>query len=243
MISNAQFSVRLQKSDKYVVKKQVCCSELADNFRTKLADTVKGEHGIELDPTVMEMVFLRTSELSMEDPVPFIQGKLMHLLMKIQPDRTLSTLPALYQALMGEIQQKNRYLGDVSSFEDLLAQKAVTRSKFQNLLEIVLAEETRSERWKSNIARMEQELTPYPMMRQIRAQYRVFTAQLTDSSNLALQSTIAEVQAISEEVLANTSHDRISDALEEIVARYLDRQPSSPYDGAYVRALALAECL
>lgn len=131
-VTNANFGGTLIKGAKLSRAKEVDFADLIDKAREEIKRRVKEELQ-ELDDSVFEHPHFIKNQMSIDDHEATVIGFLTNFINTHLPKAKLSVKP-VYETLIGEIRKRNDYETELNSVEDLLKNKAFTKTQFHQFL-------------------------------------------------------------------------------------------------------------
>ena len=131
-VTNANFGGTLIKGREYNRTQELDFSQLSQEAQDDIRQKIKAELG-NLDDSVFEHLHFIKNQMSIEDHEATIIGFLTDFLNKHIPKAKVSVRP-VYDTLMGEIKKRNNYETIPDSVEDLVKNKAFTKTQFHQFL-------------------------------------------------------------------------------------------------------------
>ena len=131
-VTNANFGGTLIKGREYNRTKELEFSQLSQEAQDDIRQKIKAELP-NLDDSVFEHLHFIKNQMSIEDHEVTIIGFLTDFLDKHIPKAKVSVRP-VYDTLMGEIKKRNNYEALPNSVEDLVKNKAFTKTQFHQFL-------------------------------------------------------------------------------------------------------------
>lgn len=136
-VSNARFNVAIADATDSKEKESIAVSELADVEVDTIKYALTLEHELTTEPEGLELIFLETTALSLNDHDNHCLGVVATFLEK-QGDGSIQPLP-FHRTLKSDIQRRtNRETRDVA-FSDLVKNRGLTRQQVQNMIDCVMS--------------------------------------------------------------------------------------------------------
>ncbi len=133
-VSNARFRVTLANGEDGTAKTDICFAELDGKEIAKVRKKLKEEHGLAEEPNCAAMMFLRVTDLSLDDHAGHAKGKVADFLEARKTGET-QAVAAFYRTLFDHVKRKTNYEPEITSFDELLKRKAITKAEFQDILD------------------------------------------------------------------------------------------------------------
>lgn len=131
-VTNANFGGTLIKGRKFNRAQEMEFAQLAQEAQKDIKQKIKAELP-SLDDGVFERLHFIKNQMSIEDHEKTIIGFLTDFLNKHIPKANVSVRP-VYDTLMGEIRKRNDYEATPNSVDDLVKNKAFTKTQFHEFL-------------------------------------------------------------------------------------------------------------
>lgn len=131
-VTNANFGSSLIKGTKLVRANKLDFADLVDRAKAEIKKKVKEELP-NLDDSVFDHLYFIKNEIGVNDHEATVIGLLTNFLSKHLPKAKVSSRP-VYDTLIGEIRKRNNYEIEPNSVEDLLKNKAFTKTQFYQFL-------------------------------------------------------------------------------------------------------------
>ncbi len=133
-VSNARFGLTLANGEDGSNRVEICFGELAVEDIAKVRKKLKEEHGLPDEPDCGGFMFLRVSDLSLDDHAGHTKGKVAEFLERRGGGEAVP-VAAFYRTMFDHVKRKTNFEPEVTGFEDLLKRKAITRAEFQDILD------------------------------------------------------------------------------------------------------------
>ena len=131
-VTNANFGGTLIKGAKMNKATELDFSDLVDKAKEEIRRRVKDELP-DLDDQVFAHLHFIKNQIGIENHEATVKGLLMDFLSKHLPQAKISAKP-VYDTLIGEIRKRNNYEIEPNSKEDLIKNKAFTKTQFHQFL-------------------------------------------------------------------------------------------------------------
>ena len=131
-VTNANFGGTLIKGREFNRMQNLDFSQLVKEAQDEIKKKVKNELP-EIDDSVFEHLHFIKNQMSIDDHEVIIIGLLTDFLNRHIPRAKVSVRP-VYDTLMGEMKKRNNYEAIPDSVEDLVKNKAFTKTQFQQFL-------------------------------------------------------------------------------------------------------------
>lgn len=131
-VTNANFGGTLIKGREYNRTKELDFSQLSQAAQDDIRQKIKVELP-DLDDDVFEHLHFIKNQIGIDDHEATVKGLLTDFLIQHYPKAKVSAKP-VYDTLMGEIKKRNNYEAIPDSVEDLVKNKAFTKSQFHQFL-------------------------------------------------------------------------------------------------------------
>lgn len=131
-VTNANFGGTLIKGREYSRAKEVLFSQLTQEAQDDIKQKIKKELP-DIDDNVFEHLHFIKNQMSIDDHEATIIGFLTDFLNRHIPKAKVAVKP-VYDTLMGEIRKRNDYESEPNSINDLVNNKAFTKTQFHQFL-------------------------------------------------------------------------------------------------------------
>jgi len=135
LISNTSISVRLKSDGKMHYEEEITkFSELDKDTQDAIVVGLQKELNLQAQPVVDGIIEFRKSDLPLKGHDTHATGKLAEFLQELFPKQEFRTLP-LFRALLSEVVNRNNNLDPNNTYDDFLKHKALSRSRFTEVLQ------------------------------------------------------------------------------------------------------------
>lgn len=131
-VTNANFGGTLIKGREYVRTKELEFSQLTQEAQNDIRQKIKNELP-DIDDSAFEHLHFIKNQMSIDDHEATIIGFLTDFLNRHIPKGKIAVRP-VYDTLMGEIRKRNNYEAVPNSVNDLVNNKAFTKTQFHQFL-------------------------------------------------------------------------------------------------------------
>jgi hypothetical protein len=169
VVSNAHLSVPLADGTKSATKTNIRFEELDTESRQSIVSSLAKEFSPQQAPTIDKVFEFQVSDLSLDDHENHTKGKLNAALENLFPGATFPLTPA-YRALMGEITARNNNREPCRTYEEFLAKKSISKSRFDRILETCGIVPKQPD-WDAAESRLNAENAPFGLVRQLRNEW------------------------------------------------------------------------
>ncbi len=214
-------------------------NEVNDKDKKQLKNKVKQEHK-ELNDLDIDDLCFHHSGITLEEHETYIKGKLHDLFAAFFGDNHNISVTAWYKTITGEIKKKNNYPpNNVKSFDDLLRNKCITKSKITEFIEEIKNNKRIELSW--DIIQQELIKDDYPTYKLINLKncWQQFSIERLDSTNVILERLIKFIDNQFRSI--NLSGTNIQSILGQIYTAYLNNfsNKSTAISEDYVNAIIL----
>jgi hypothetical protein len=169
VVSNAPLNVTLEDGTKSIVKRNIRFQEIDAKSRQSIISSLAQEFSPEQAPSIDQIFEFHVSDLSLDDHETHTKGKLNAALEILFPGATFPLTPA-YRALMGEITARNNNRELCHTYEEFLAKKSISKSRFDHILE-ACGIVPKQPNWDAAESRLNAENAPFGLVRQLRSEW------------------------------------------------------------------------
>jgi hypothetical protein len=147
-ISNASFDCKLSNGGKGLDLNEICLEDLCKEDKDNIQEKLKKEFGIsEMDLNFTSQTFFKVSELSIKDSGTHTIGKIDKFLSNKFPNHKTVSAKSVYQNLFDDIKMKSANDKVVTTLEQLIRTKGISRSYFENILSLIGANKNYDQIW------------------------------------------------------------------------------------------------
>lgn len=219
---------------------EIAFSDIEGHERARARKSILSEHALAEEPQFEAYTFLRVTELSVLDSQGHAVGKVDQFIEKRAPNRKRYAQP-FYRALVTEITRRSDYAEVITSYDDFLKKKALTRDQIESFLAMAGAGVNLDELWTVVENRLNTEAVSITKVRLIRQGWVAY-----EVDRLAPENQL--VSRLRESILTFVSRagidqiERLTDLLNLLATDTLvQSERSKLYSDEYVAAAALME--
>ncbi len=133
-VSNTSVSVKLKSDEKvHRSEEHTKFADLAKVERDAIKAGLKVEHELEKDPELDGVLEFAVTDIPVKTHSTHGAGRLSEFLNELFPQKQFNTIP-LYKALLSEVALRNNNQRPITSFEELIKHKSITRATFNRVL-------------------------------------------------------------------------------------------------------------
>lgn len=195
LVCNVPFNFELNSGTSSADMTPICLSDLAVRSIDTALQQIKEEHKLSVCPDVKDITLFLVTDLSLLAHSEHARGKLNDFLHRLYPDKPLP-VTAVYKTLFGEVTRKNNKVLSCPTPEELLKQKAITRSELSQLIESLPKDTEIKQRLLDVWNQLRHENVPYPKIEQLKGAVIRYELQRPDKTNQALVQLTREVRSI-----------------------------------------------
>ncbi|WP_185208011.1 dsDNA nuclease domain-containing protein [Chryseobacterium sp. C3] len=136
IVSNTKFNIKSIQENKLII----CCNELHEDEKVEIENCLKSELSIEWLQDFFNIIFLHTSELTIEHHNEITKDKLNRLI-ETRYNAHVKYNPSLaYRTIFDEVNRRNNLEREIQSFDELINFKSISKADFEAMLKIVVSE-------------------------------------------------------------------------------------------------------
>jgi hypothetical protein len=165
-VSNKPVSVRLKSDGKKHYNEQlVQFNNLDQTDADLITESLKTEAALQELPVLSNLLEFAVTEIPLREHAIHGTGVLAEFLSDLFPKKEFTVVP-IFKTLLSEIARRNNSQKDITSFDDLLKYKSISRAVFSKILITVGASEKRIS-WDEVSARLNSENVPLSFWREL----------------------------------------------------------------------------
>ncbi|HBC31860.1 MAG TPA: hypothetical protein DC024_11545 [Clostridiales bacterium] len=191
-VSNIGFKIGTN-SNNTLNKKEVCIIELSEKDRKLITEKLQEQLPDEEILGYEEITFLKVVELNLDDSPTYTQGKIATFLEQNFP-KTKQNVPMLYQQLFNEVKRKSNYNKEIISFDDLISNKAIGKTQFQNILDVCGAAKDFDSIWNNIESILSNESVKFTQIKKLRNAWKKAEIERLEPNNAILSSIIKRIK-------------------------------------------------
>ena len=197
IISNCDYKLELESGEKVGVK--ICCNNLSTKEKKKLADALSSELSISWLQDYYKLIFFEKSDLTIEHHSELTQQKLNRFIetrgggLKYNPSLA-------YRTIFDEVKRRNNVEKELSSFEELVKFKSISKNEFEKIIDVVTSEPNRFDDLKKEIInRLDSEKASLSFRRFFKKNWKGIEIEYLKPSNLLFKKIVSLINDIIEE--------------------------------------------
>jgi hypothetical protein len=168
-VSNAPVSAKLKSGPVKAPQKHIDFNDLDEETKTNVCDQLKTELQLTDPPSLTSLLEFHVSDLPLQGHDTHTRGRIVEFLQGLYPDRSFRVVP-IYRALLSEIAVRNNNQEPVSTYEDLVKLKSISRSQFDKILATVGVKKPDIS-WDMVEQRLNSEFAPLPLVQGLRREW------------------------------------------------------------------------
>ncbi|UOY06566.1 DUF4297 domain-containing protein [Muricauda sp. SCSIO 64092] len=241
IIANCDFNVK-QKSG-VEAKVKICCNELLDSEKEKLAESLCKELEIKWLTEYFDLIQLEKSDLTIEHHSDLTKQKLSDFIESKYAD--INFKPSLaYKTIFDEVKRKTNVERTMDSFDDLIKHKSISKIEFENILKIVTSEPSRITKLRDEIiGRLDSENASIQFRRYFKKNWKSVEIEYLRANNLLFKKIVRQVVNVIDEnevLLTNSLVESTNNILDEVLkAKVVEEQLI--FNNDYIRIVILKE--
>ncbi len=242
-VSNQCYNIKLSDADeKSLNKNNICFIELDEKELSKIREALKKEHALTSEPEFEKISFLSVTDLSLHDHSIHTRGKLNYYIKEKNPYLKLN-IETIYLTLHDEIKRRNNYEWDIGQSEELLRNKAMSKSQFVSILEGICRSADVSGNWELIRPQLRSEGEPIPCISRIKEAWNIYEVQRMDKTNTLIQKMRDAVVEIMDRVDACDYDKNLRELIKIVSEEYNALRPvREPFiNDDYIKAIVLME--
>jgi hypothetical protein len=203
--------------------KITCANTLDFNVQATIRTAVQSQLSIS-SAIDLGCLFFEHSELSVDDHETHIRGKLHTFFDALFGDKHNISVSPWYRSISDQIKKKNDFPPDqISSFDDLIRNKCITRSEIENFIQRVNKSHTTVDHWNILQPQLLSEGYDYKALIRLQRSWKQYATDKLDYDNAALkileQKIAAEISKYSSSTLSgkiNSVKNKLSTELSKL---------------------------
>jgi len=243
-VSNARFQVDLEVTlPSSLTKDDICIIELKSEEKAKIKNKIKTEHSLSIDPIYEDITFLRVIDLSLDGSKEHTQGKISEFLNSIFPNKNFN-IPNVYRMLFDEVKRRSGYSKDNITYEDLLSNKAIGKSQFEQIMEATGINKNYDEIWNRLDVKLQNDGLSFQATKNLKQAWKKLELERMNPNNDYLYKLIDTLKAIANESESNGTLNNLKliECVESIYNTF-NKTVVIPvsYDLNFIKAIILSE--
>jgi len=224
IIANCDY--KLEPKEGEVLGVKICCSELSEKEKKKIAESLSEELSITWLKEYFKTLFFEKSMLTIEHHTELTQQKLnKHIEEEFNDVKFNPTIA--YSTIFDEIKRRNNIEKSLTSFEELIEYKSISKTEFDNMIKVVGSEPKRIQDLKSDIInRIDAEKLPLKFRRFFKSNWSDFEVEYLKPNNLLfkeiekiISQKVNENEDVLEDTLINSMNNILNIVIKEKVVK------------------------
>ena len=241
IVSNCDYKVKLQSGQDVGIL--ICCNEISAEERKNIAEKLSEELNIEWVKEYLDIIFFERSDLTKEHHSDLTQQRLNKFIERKYEN--IKYNPSLaYSTIFDEIKRRNNTERTISTFEELVKYKSISKTEFDEMVRIVASEPNRLQSLKSEILnRLDSENIPMNFRRFFQKNWVGIEAEYINPNNrlfLKIRNTINAIIAKNETLLENSLLES-TDKILSLVLENKNIKEQLVYDDEQIKIMILKE--
>ncbi|MFZ5677078.1 MAG: DUF4297 domain-containing protein [Pseudomonadota bacterium] len=204
---------------------------------SKFVERLKREHETASLEQASLIQFVK-ADLSLQDASTHAKGKLHNFIVNSLGDISYS-LDSLYRAVVEDCRTRSKYTGEISSFDDLIRFKAITRSDVEKWLSELSTHSTMPD-WVEIAAELSANIIQKMRMRE---EWLIYRAKVLDAGDEAIRSVRREIRnGLLPIIDSGLSLDQFIEAVFPLIKNSASKH-LSPYSDNRLRVMILYEVI
>lgn len=241
-ISNARFNVQLETKEGSDSKDSICIVELSAEAKQKLHDKLKNEHSLTQDDAEFENIsFLKVVELSLTDSATHATGKLANFLHDRDAKKKYN-VPLIYKVLFDEVKRRTAYSKEITDLTSLLENKALSKRKFDEILDRIGIDKDFDEVWKGVQTALSNEGILYSTVISYKKQWDKLQLARMSYNNDVLFKLLDDVESVTLEKEKDNSFDGMTlmQMVDVVYASLSPESKAAPYDEIFIKTAIIS---
>lgn len=239
-VSNARFNVKLTTGDKSLSKDSICIIELSEDERKEIVAKIKSEHKLIDDPKFEDITFLKVVDLSLDDSSGHTKGKITEFLEEIFPGKSFN-VPSVYRMLFDEVKRRTSYNKDILTFDDLVSNKGIAKSQFEDIIRATGIKIDYKEIWRRAEIELQANSVSFQDRKKLGQSLTRLELEKMEPNNQILFSLITKVKSIIVEEETNLVGLNFYQQIERILGKVKSHAIPTGYNDFFLRAIILFE--
>lgn len=184
-VSNQPIRAIAKDSTKRSTFHKVCFNELCSNDKEAIRDASVDPSSNQTDLVGLKKITLSDCALHLVGHDTYTKGKLVEYFDKCYPGFALE-IPLVHKTIFDEVRKKTNYEEECRHKSDLLLNKSIGKSDFDQIVNIVTSSKSRDERWPEIQSMLHAEGMPNLAILKVKFEWQKFIIDDMDASNEAL---------------------------------------------------------
>lgn len=237
-ISNSRFGFKLNDGTKSDSKDEVFAFELTAKDKEIIKKNLKEKLALKEDPDYEDLIIFKVMDLSLNDSERHVKGILIDFFQK--KFNVLPNVDVLYKSFFNEIKKRANYNKSINSFDDLIKNKAITKSTFNGWLNaIIYNEQSLKEKWQELFAILQGESIGHSLISKIKKGWTTFELHMKDPNNVYMISALKIVEDTIQTEKDFIDSNLLLDSTNYIYEKVKDKVKPPLYDEFTTKAIIL----
>lgn len=224
----------------------ICVDNLSESDISRIREHLKLAHNLTEDPDFRKITYYIQTQLSPEDPLPYLKGKIIDFLGNINPEKKYapSAIQAMYTALFGEIKRRGTHQSSYGSFEEFKEKKGISKKSFQKMVSDMGTTKDYDTFWISIENRLNSEDEKYTVITKLKKDWIVYQINLMDPTNFTHQALCDIIKELYIKFLKeHGAVDKITSYTSWILGKFseIKFEKKSLFSDSYIKAVAIAQ--
>lgn len=242
-VSNARYSVKMADNSSSLAMDEICMVELSTKERTDIAEKIKTELSLTVNPIYEDITFLKVLDLSLEDSNNHTQGKIATFFDFRYPGKKINT-PTIYKMLFDEVKRRANYNKDIFTYDDLLEYKSIGKTQFEKIINAAGIGKDYDDIWKRAELYLQKDGLNFQQSQELRRAWTKLEVEKMNPNNDFLQKLIYAIKHVIDYTKTSGSMNSYT-LLESIESIYstinTNNTISISYDEHFIKAIILSE--
>ena len=196
-VSNARYNVKLDSGESSLSKDSICIIELTKKEKEQILRKVKEEHKLKHDPKFEDITFLKVVDLSLDDSSVHAKGKITDFLEGLFPGKNFN-VPSVYRMLFDEVKRRANYNKEILTFKDLVNNKGIAKSQFEDIIRATGIKKDYKEIWKRAESELLSNSVSFQDRRKLNQSWTELELAKMEPNNQVLFDLVSKVKSIIE---------------------------------------------
>lgn len=215
-ISNRDFSIPYGADHDCKNYSEICLKDLHPSALKTIHQKLMKEFGVSsIDPDFPCLTFLKVSSLSVKDSSGHTKGKLAEFLQTMHPGVKCNP-DLIYQNIFDEVKRKSRYDMPLTTLDELIRYKGISKSYFSQMLSIMGTTKDYDVVWNRVSNALTSERVKAGQVLQYRSAWKMLEVERMNSDNLVLKEAFIQVSQIIEENKTTYSEKSLIEIVNDI---------------------------
>lgn len=238
--SNQGLSVKLNDGHKGESRQYIEFSQLSVKDKGVIRLAVEGDKKNYCDIIGLSKIKIYKTDLRLADHTAVTKGKLVEFFEREHPN-SLVHISLVYKTIFDEIRRKTNYELPCSNSNDIIENKAITASEFENMVVVALTSRTDNELWSDASQMLIADGYKPLQIKQIRARWQKYIVDRMDVTDESLCKLRDEVKTNFQQNILAAADTELKDLLTTILKQVRLSNYFDFYTDTYIEAAILYE--